>query len=80
MDADLSVWYEQQVPFYRYRHIVRPGISGWAQVNQGHVTSVSDVLVKLHYDFFYIKHFSLWLDVLIVFRTLRVVFFGHGAK
>ena len=49
----LSHWYEKELPFYRYRHIVRPGISGWAQVNQGHVADVDEVLEKLHYDFYY---------------------------
>lgn len=76
----LSVWYEQEIPFYRYRHIVRPGITGWAQVKQGHVTSVADVNAKLQYDFFYVKRFSVWLDVLIVIQTLRVIITGHGAK
>jgi hypothetical protein len=62
----LSLWYEAELPFYRYRHIVRPGITGWAQVKQGHVADVDDVLWKLHYDFYYIKNFSFWLDLLIV--------------
>ncbi|WP_287364158.1 sugar transferase [Mesorhizobium sp.] len=76
----LSKWYEAELPFYRYRHIVRPGITGWAQVNQGHVAAVSDVLEKLHYDFYYIKNFSPWLDVLIVFRTIRTMLTGFGAR
>jgi lipopolysaccharide/colanic/teichoic acid biosynthesis glycosyltransferase len=76
----LSRWYEAELPFYRYRHIVRPGITGWAQVNQGHVTALDDVLEKLHYDFYYIKNFSLWLDLVIVVRTLVIVFTGFGAK
>ncbi|MER8423305.1 sugar transferase [Mesorhizobium sp. M1403] len=76
----LSNWYEAELPFYRYRHIVRPGITGWAQVNQGHVAAVDDVLEKLHYDFYYIKNFSPWLDVLIVFRTIRTMLTGFGAR
>lgn len=76
----LSEWYEQQIPFYRYRHIVRPGLTGWAQVKQGHVTTVDDVTSKLQYDFFYVKNFSLWLDVLIVINTFRVILTGHGAR
>ncbi|WP_287328846.1 sugar transferase [Mesorhizobium sp.] len=76
----LSEWYEAELPFYRYRHIVRPGITGWAQVNQGHVAAVDDVLEKLHYDFYYIKNFSPWLDVLIVFRTIRTMLTGFGAR
>ncbi|MER9242373.1 sugar transferase [Mesorhizobium sp. M0633] len=76
----LSSWYEAELPFYRYRHIVRPGITGWAQINQGHVAAVDDVLEKLHYDFYYIKNFSPWLDLLIVFRTIRTMLTGFGAR
>ena len=76
----LSVWYESQLPFYTYRHIVRPGITGWAQVNQGHVAGLYDVHVKLHYDFYYIKFFSSWLDLLIALRTVGIMLTGFGAK
>lgn len=78
--ATLSRWYEQSLPFYAYRHIVRPGITGWAQVNQGHVVDLTDVHVKLHYDFFYIKNFSAWLDLLIAFRTVAIMVTGFGSK
>ncbi|MEE4207345.1 MAG: exopolysaccharide biosynthesis polyprenyl glycosylphosphotransferase [Erythrobacter sp.] len=76
----LAEWYEEELPFYSYRHIVRPGITGWAQVNQGHVTDVSDILAKLRYDFYYIRNISLWLDVLVALKTLRVIVTGMGAK
>jgi lipopolysaccharide/colanic/teichoic acid biosynthesis glycosyltransferase len=76
----LSQLYEQEIPFYRYRHIVRPGITGWAQVNQGHVTELRDIDHKLQLDFYYIKNISYWIDLLIFFRTLRVMFDGFGAK
>lgn len=76
----LSEWYEAEIPFYPYRHIVRPGITGWAQVNQGHVAAVEDVLDKLQYDFYYIKYFSPWLDMLIVLRTIRTMLTGFGSK
>jgi lipopolysaccharide/colanic/teichoic acid biosynthesis glycosyltransferase len=76
----LSLWYENELPFYRYRHIVRPGITGWAQVNQGHVAEVDEVLGKLHYDFYYVKNFSFWLDFLIVTRTVKTVLSGFGAR
>lgn len=76
----LAEWYEAELPFYSYRHIVRPGITGWAQVNQGHVTDVTDVLGKLRFDFYYIKNVSLWLDVLVALKTLRVIVTGLGAK
>ena len=76
----LSYWYQEKIPFYRYRHIVRPGISGWAQVNQGHVADVDDVRSKLQYDFYYIKYFSIWLDILITLRTINTMLTGFGAR
>lgn len=76
----LSEWYERELPFYTYRHIVRPGITGWAQVNQGHVAELGDVHIKLHYDFYYIKHFSAWLDILIMLRTVSTMLTGFGSK
>lgn len=76
----LAEWYEKEIPFYHYRHIIKPGITGWAQVNQGHVSGVGDVTRKLHLDFYYVKHFSFWLDIYITLKTLRVMFKGHGAK
>ena len=76
----LSAWYTGDIPFYRYRHVVRPGITGWAQVNQGHVAEVSEIYLKTQYDFFYIKYFSPWLDVLIVFRTVKTMLTGWGAR
>ncbi|MDF7775425.1 sugar transferase [Sphingomonas sp. AOB5] len=76
----LSEWYERELPFYVYRHIVRPGITGWAQVNQGHVAALDDVHIKLHYDFYYIKHFSAWLDILILMRTVGTILTGFGSK
>lgn len=75
-----SEWYEQEIPFYSYRHIVRPGITGWAQVNQGHVAGISDVHNKLRLDFYYIKNFSMWIDLVILFKTVIVVIKGSGAK
>jgi len=76
----LSIWYTSELPFYRYRHVVKPGISGWAQVNQGHVAEVEEVHRKLQYDFYYIKYFSPWLDLLILFRTIKTMLTGSGAK
>ena len=76
----LSNWYTGEIPFYRYRHVVRPGISGWAQVSQGHVANVDEVHEKLRYDFFYIKYFSPWLDLLILFRTVKTMATGFGSR
>lgn len=75
----LSRWYGEHLDFYEYRHIVRPGITGWAQVNQGHVTELDDVFVKLQYDFYYIKNLSGWLDLLIAMRTVAVMMSFRGA-
>lgn len=78
--AILSKWYETEIPFYRYRHIVRPGISGWAQVSQGHVCEIDDVFKKLSYDFFYISRFTFWIDMLIVVRTIKTLLTGFGSR
>ena len=78
--AKLSEWYVEEIPFYRYRHVVRPGITGWAQVNQGHVAEIADIKRKLQYDFYYIRNFSLWLDLLIIMKTVKTVFTGFGSK
>jgi len=80
-EADvLSTWYTSELPFYRYRHVVKPGISGWAQVNQGHVAELDEVHRKLQYDFYYIKYFSPWLDILIFLRTIKTMLTGFGSR
>jgi lipopolysaccharide/colanic/teichoic acid biosynthesis glycosyltransferase len=76
----LSAWYTSEIPFYRYRHVVKPGISGWAQVNQGHVAEVDEVHRKLQYDFYYLKYFSPWLDLLILLKTVKTMLTGWGAR
>ncbi len=76
----LSRWYENEIPFYRYRHIVRPGITGWAQVKQGHVAELTDIDQKLSFDFYYIKNFSLWLDIVIALKTGPTMLSGFGSK
>lgn len=76
----LSKWYNREIPFYSYRHIVRPGISGWAQVHQGHVTDLEAINEKLAYDFYYIKFFSAWLDIVIALRTIPTMISGFGAR
>jgi lipopolysaccharide/colanic/teichoic acid biosynthesis glycosyltransferase len=76
----LAHWYETRIPFYSYRHIVRPGITGWAQVNQGNVAMIKAATTKLHYDFYYIKHVSFWIELLIAARTVRIVLTGFGSR
>ncbi|MGQ0549730.1 MAG: exopolysaccharide biosynthesis polyprenyl glycosylphosphotransferase, partial [Armatimonadota bacterium] len=69
---------ETQIPFYRVRHAMRPGVTGWAQVNYRYGSSVEDALIKLQYDLYYIKHCSLFLDALILVRTLGLVLTLRG--
>ncbi|PTY04666.1 polyprenyl glycosylphosphotransferase [Opitutaceae bacterium EW11] len=70
--------YEQKIPSYHFRHLVRPGITGWAQVNYTYGSSVEDTLRKLEYDLYYIRHFSFTLDASIVLKTIHVMLFGKG--
>lgn len=72
--------YEREISFYRYRHVVKPGISGWAQVTQGYNFGVEDTKIKLEYDFYYIKHYSFALDIFIFFKTIKVILTGFGAR
>ncbi len=76
----LAEWYQGEIAFYSYRHIVRPGITGWAQVNQGNVARPEMVKFKLHFDFYYIKNFSPWLDLVITAQTIRTVLTGFGSR
>jgi lipopolysaccharide/colanic/teichoic acid biosynthesis glycosyltransferase len=76
----LSRWFVAEIPFYRYRHVVKPGISGWAQVNLGYVSGVEGINRKLQYDFYYIKYFSPWLDLLILLRTVKTMLTGFGSR
>jgi lipopolysaccharide/colanic/teichoic acid biosynthesis glycosyltransferase len=69
-----------EIPFYQQRHSVKPGITGWAQVKYRYGSSVEDAIEKLRYDLYYIKHVSLALDLSIVFDTVKVILFGHGAR
>ena len=71
---------EKIVPYYRERHSVKPGITGWAQVSYGYGASVEDAIEKLNYDLFYIKNLSFFMDLMIVMRTIRIVLFLKGAR
>ena len=71
---------EDQVPFYQYRHIVKPGITGWAQVTHGYATGVDETQIKIEHDFYYIKNFSFGLDFLIVLKTIYTMLTGFGAR
>lgn len=76
----LADWYQEAVPFFMYRHVVRPGISGWAQVMHGYAAGVDEMKDKLAFDLYYIKHFSLWLDLLIWYKTIKTVVTGFGSR
>jgi lipopolysaccharide/colanic/teichoic acid biosynthesis glycosyltransferase len=65
--------YQKQIPFYRARLLVKPGLTGWAQINYGYVSTVEQTGVKLEYDLYYIKHRTLAMDVQIVLRTVTTV-------
>lgn len=69
---------EKKIPYYNLRHLVKPGITGWAQVMYPYGASVEDAKEKLEYDLFYIKNYSLILDMRIIFKTIRIVLFGKG--
>jgi sugar transferase (PEP-CTERM system associated) len=73
-------WLSKQIPYYGVRHVVRPGITGWAQVQYKYGNTAEDAREKLQYDLFYIKNASLGLDILIMFQTIKIVLLGRGAK
>ena len=68
------------IPHYRERALVKPGLTGWAQVNFPYGASVEDARMKLSYDLYYVKHRSLLLNFLILFATVRVILFQEGAR
>jgi exopolysaccharide biosynthesis polyprenyl glycosylphosphotransferase len=70
--------YQEKIPYYHFRHLVRPGITGWAQVNYPYGASLDDTLQKLSFDLYYIRNFSLKLDAAVLLKTLHVIFFGKG--
>ena len=72
--------FERSIPFYSYRHLVRPGVTGWAQVNFGYADSERETVEKLTYDLYYVKHMSPWLDLSILGRSMWTVLSGFGAK
>ncbi len=70
--------YEREIPCYHFRHLVKPGITGWAQVNYPYGASIEDTLRKLEYDLYYIRHFSFVLDASIVLKTIHIMLGGKG--
>jgi exopolysaccharide biosynthesis polyprenyl glycosylphosphotransferase len=68
------------IPYYDERHSVRPGLTGWAQVQYSYGASIEDAANKLEYDLFYLKHLSLTFDMAIILQTIRIVFSGRGGR
>jgi sugar transferase (PEP-CTERM system associated) len=73
-------WLSKEIPYYGVRHVVRPGITGWAQVQYKYGNTLEDAREKLQYDLFYIKNASLGLDLLIMLQTIKIVLLGRGAQ
>ena len=69
----------KELPYYNYRYIIKPGISGWAQVNYPYGASILDTKIKLSFDIYYIKHFSILLDILILFKTIKMLIHVKGS-
>jgi lipopolysaccharide/colanic/teichoic acid biosynthesis glycosyltransferase len=79
--AERAQWvatFQQDIPFYRARLLVKPGITGWAQINYGYASTVEDTAVKLEYDLYYIKHRSIVMDLVIILRTIGTVISRKG--
>jgi exopolysaccharide biosynthesis polyprenyl glycosylphosphotransferase len=70
--------YEREIPCYHFRHLVKPGITGWAQVNYSYGANLEDTTRKLEYDLYYIRHFSFLLDAAILLKTIHIMLFGKG--
>ncbi|MGA7928930.1 MAG: TIGR03013 family XrtA/PEP-CTERM system glycosyltransferase [Candidatus Sulfotelmatobacter sp.] len=73
-------WLSKEIPYYGVRHVVRPGITGWAQVQYKYGNTLEDAREKLQYDLFYIKNASIGLDLIILFETIKIVLLGRGAQ
>ncbi|HOK47929.1 MAG TPA: sugar transferase, partial [Bryobacteraceae bacterium] len=70
----------EKIPYYRQRHCLKPGITGWAQINHKYGDTIEDTVVKLEYDLYYIKHLSVALDLYIIFHTLKTMLRLRGAQ
>ena len=73
-------WLASEIPFYELRHMIRPGITGWAQVRYRYGASLEETKQKLEYDLYYVKHLSLGLDLLIMFETIKTIILRRGAQ
>jgi lipopolysaccharide/colanic/teichoic acid biosynthesis glycosyltransferase len=71
---------EEKIPYYSERHVVQPGVTGWAQLKYSYGASEEDAIQKLQYDLYYIKNQTLLLDIMIILQTVEVVWWGKGAR
>jgi lipopolysaccharide/colanic/teichoic acid biosynthesis glycosyltransferase len=71
---------QEKIPYYRQRLCVKPGITGWAQINHKYGDTIEDTMIKLEYDLYYIKHLAWSLDVYIIFHTIKTMLFARGAQ
>jgi sugar transferase (PEP-CTERM system associated) len=77
---EFVAWLNREIPYYHLRHIIRPGITGWAQIRHGYGASLEEAKEKLKYDLYYLKHLSLSLDLMIVLESVKIVLLGRGAR
>jgi len=70
----------KEIPFYEHRHLVQPGLTGWAQIKYPYGSSIEDARRKLEYDLYYVKNQTIFLDVVILFETIKTILFGRGAR
>ena len=72
--------FRQMIPYYALRSVVRPGMTGWAQIRYGYANNLEEETEKMRYDLYYIKHLSFWRDLRILIDTVKTIMFGRGAQ
>ena len=73
-------YFMEHIPYYSVRAGARPGVTGWAQIRYGYANNLAEETEKMRYDLYYIKHLSPWLDLRILFDTVKIIVFGRGAE
>jgi exopolysaccharide biosynthesis polyprenyl glycosylphosphotransferase len=71
---------KKEIPYYSLRHLIKPGITGWAQINYPYAASINDARHKLEYDLYYMRHLTLRMDITIILKTIKIILFGQGAR
>ena len=75
---EFDIEFKKKISNYNFRYSVKPGLSGWAQVNYHYSSNLNDAINKLSYDIYYVKHQSIFLDLIILFKTIKIIFFARG--